>query len=220
MTRLALGAKWGKPGSPCCWRSAFRSEANARPEKKRRVMFVQSMFVQSLFGDGLVHVEHQAGDAGPGRQFCRVRDADRRFAFLHKLLRCRWVTVKFVRHASFGRQQDLLLSVRRRARQQQLVSVVDACFGVFPPSFMMRSANLRDASRKVTSFIRSSAWSGELVRFSNDRALLAVGRIEIHHVRRRRRAFPPGVEAAAIEIPAFRLLVALPPASSCHRPSG
>src|SRR3974377_478589 len=38
---------------------------------------------------------------------------------------------------------------------------------VAPPSAIIRSASLRDASTNVTSFIRSSAWSGELVRVSS-----------------------------------------------------
>ena len=72
----------------------------------------------------------------------------------------------------------------------------------------MRSASLRDGFEERNVVHQVERLQRRVGAVLEDRALLAIGRIEIHHVGRRRGSLPVGVEAAAIEAFAFRLLVA------------
>src|ERR1700722_18433946 len=150
MTRFALGAKCGKPGSPPCtigagWfsarasplsnpaRAAMPTPAAPRPKKCRRVMEIKRSRCASialLLRDGRVEVQDQTRGSRVGRQFARLdMPISRRFAViqkLHRRLGRRSITLFEIVQ---NRKQNLLLGRPGGPGQDQAVSEVDALGG-------------------------------------------------------------------------------------------
>ena len=215
MTRLAFGAKCGSPGSPPDVGAApFRVEAAAlasaampmpvgvASEEMPRVMCRRCPGRPSLLlRDRLVEIQNQARDGRVGCQFQRIQvcPVEGESPSPRNFSRQSGRPIARLESVSVCQQQSASRPGSRAAPAPAGSDSRCARAGVAPPSFIIRSASLRAASRNVTSFIRSSACSGVLVRDFAHRAGLAVGRIEVNHERRRHGALPEGVQAAAIQ---------------------
>ena len=164
MTRLALGAKWGRPGSarrPLGREQVFaqqrrqrgRADAARRPRRRTggasAASVVRAADPCSFLRDRLVQVQDQAGDA-PCRPPVRPRRACRRAAIrpdvrqLPRRLGIGLVVVEIARErvAQQARSSRGVGGARRGQAERQCRSARRRS----PPSFIMRSASLRAAS--------------------------------------------------------------------------